>query len=245
MGSVFGKQTVAEPSFQVLLDRTISTTNPATVAYEIRKYGERFAAEVSYTDDEGGNQKSPFTALARYIGVFGTAENDGVRSMAMTAPVVIQDNNGNADVKVVGTKMAMTAPVVISDGKRKGTDDENRRKIMKFMLPAEYDERSKIPEPTNSQVNIVRIPPSVGAVHQFNGRIDESNNRHLAKRLAGMLMKDGVAGITEEYAVDNFEYWGYNPPFTLPWFRRNEVWVELSQEQVDGLMDKFHPTTNN
>jgi len=239
MGAVFGKQSVAEPPFQILLDRTSANPNAAAaaVAYEIRKYGERFAAEVSYTD---GDQKSPFSALARYIGVFGTADNDGAQSMAMTAPVILQENQDSTTDNSVadgagsgGTKMSMTAPVVIT------SDNEQNQKIMKFMLPAEYDSRSKIPTPNNSAVSITQLPPSVGAVHRYSGRLNEVHNRVLAKALGDALVEDGLSGVTEEYVMGNFEYWGYNPPFTLPWFRRNEIWVELSQEQVDELINKF------
>jgi len=238
MGSVFGKESVLEPPFRILLDRTSTP-----VAYEIRKYGERFAAEVAYTD---GSTKSPFGALARYIGVFGTADNDGAQPMAMTAPVVIQNQKrtttDSTKIDGGGTKMAMTAPVVISSdsGKRQNNADGEHQKIMKFMLPAEYDTLSKIPTPKNPEVSITKLPPSVGAVHRYNGRANDVGNRVLAKALGDALVEDGVSGITEDYVMNNYEYWGYNPPFTIPWFRRNEVWVELSQDQVDELMNK-HP----
>ena len=39
--------------------------------------------------------------------------------------------------------------------------------------------------------------------------------------------------------ADNFQFWGYNPPFTLPHFRRNEVWVKLNYEQVSYLKEKY------
>ena len=56
MGIVFGKVTVAEPAFEILLERTSYARNVKT-SYEIRKYGERFAAEVAYddSDDTDGN----------------------------------------------------------------------------------------------------------------------------------------------------------------------------------------------
>ena len=85
MGMVFGKQTVAEPVFDSLLNRTKHVDH---ATYEIRKYGERYAAEVKYSDVDDMN--SPFRALAQYIGVFGTPENEGNKAISMTAPVVIE-----------------------------------------------------------------------------------------------------------------------------------------------------------
>mmetsp|Transcript_20717 Transcript_20717/g.24702 ORF Transcript_20717/g.24702 Transcript_20717/m.24702 type:complete len:224 (-) Transcript_20717:281-952(-) len=217
MGAVIGKESAAEPPFRILLDRTSTP-----VAYEIRKYGERFAAETAYTD---ASANSPFRALARYIGVFGAAENDGAQPMAMTAPVVLQN------------KKRITTDSTAFDG----IADGEHQKIMKFMLPAEYDTLTKIPTPSNSAVSITKLPPSVGAVHRYSGKANDVGNRVLAKALGDALVEDGVSGITEDYVMNNFEYWGYNPPFTLPWFRRNEVWVELSQEQVDELTNKHLP----
>jgi hypothetical protein len=214
MGSVFGKETVAEPPFAVLMERThVHTT------YEIRKYGERFAATCNY--EEGDKMGSPFRALASYIGVFGIPQNEGHESISMTAPVVIEG----------GTPIAMTAPVV--------TEMEDGQKVMKFMLPAEYDSISKIPNPTNPAVHIEKIPPAIGVVHKYHGSLEEDHNREMAVDLAEQLMNDGVQGITEDYVLEKFQFWGYNPPFTLPYFRRNEVWVPLTPDQVDYLMNKY------
>lgn len=224
MGSVFGKETVAEPAFEVLLERA---GRHVKTSYELRKYGERFAAEVHYgTDEDTG---TPFRALARYIGVFGTPENEGQQPISMTAPVVMENE---------GSKIEMTAPVVteISD---------DGRKIMKFMLPAEFDEMSKIPKPTNPDIHIEEIPPQTGVVHRFSGSISEATNREMAAALAVQLTADGLDSMSVDYVLGHYQYWGYNPPFTLPMFRRNEIWVELSEEQVQQLINKFDPATAN
>jgi hypothetical protein len=225
MGSVFGKQTVAEPAFEILLNRT---SHSVRTSYEIRKYGERFAAEVSYSNDVD-DTSSPFRALASYIGVFGKPENEGGTSMSMTAPVVIEGSNSNS-----GTAMTMTAPVVTE------TVGDNGEKRMKFMLPAEYNDLSKIPKPTNPAVHILEIPPQVGAVHRYHGSMKDDINREMAVELAAQLLEDGVEFVSDDYVLEHFQFWGYNPPFTLPMFRRNEVWVELTPEQVEELMNKFN-----
>ena len=245
MGSVFGKQTVAEPAFESLLNRTSVHTT-----YEIRKYGQRFAAEVNFydddddDDDENEDMSSPFRALAGYIGVFGSPENEGSESIRMTAPVVIEGSGA-------GTPIAMTAPVVISTTSNTREEDGNNmhvdteQKVMKFILPAEYDDIAKIPKPTNPAVHIESIPPSVGAVHRYAGKMSEEHNRQMAIELADQLIKDGLSTISEEDALEHFQFWGYNPPFTIPMFRRNEVWMELTEGQVDHLLNEFAPTVSN
>jgi cellobiose phosphorylase len=128
----------------------------------------------------------------------------------------------------------MTAPVVKTEGK----------KTMQFMLPKEYDDLSKIPKPTNPAVHIKEIPSAVGAVHVFSGRFNDERSRKVAESLAKQLREDGV-DLSEEAAMETYEFWGYNPPFTIPALRRNEVWIPLSEEEVSRLVNEFNPSASN
>mmetsp|Transcript_15867 Transcript_15867/g.43884 ORF Transcript_15867/g.43884 Transcript_15867/m.43884 type:complete len:227 (+) Transcript_15867:207-887(+) len=226
MGSVFGKETVKEPAFKTIFQRPAL----AQTTYQIREYGTRFVAEVEYA---GGNRNTgtPFRALAKYIGVFGEAENEGSESMAMTAPVAMERK---------GTPMAMTAPVAMEK-----TTAEQGGKRMKFFLPAEYDALEKIPKPTNPNVKITEIPPQVGVVHRYSGSLTDELHDEKAKALSEQLREDGIDRMTEEYVLQHYQFWGYNPPFTLPMFRRNEVWLELTKEEVEILRGKFETEAVN
>ena len=230
MGSVFGKESVEEPPHETLLSRK----DGATTSYELRKYNQRYAATITYKKTGDKSENSPFGALARYIGVFGTPQNEGDTSIKMTAPVVME--NSDAD-KTKGTQIAMTAPVVMEDN----DDDGDNNKKMMFMLPVEYDSMEKIPKPMNPSVHIEEIPSQTGVVHVYNGKWGEVRNQEIAKGLAEQLIQDGVPDMTEEYVLQNYQFWGYNPPFTLPYFRRNEIWVELESAQADYLEKTFKP----
>lgn len=188
-----------------------------------------------------GNTGRPFRALAKYIGVFGEAENEGVESMAMTAPVAMERKGTpmamTAPVAMgrKGTPMAMTAPVAME----KNASTDGGGKTMKFFLPAEYDAMEKIPKPTNPNVKISEIPPQVGVVHRYSGSLSEQLHDEKAKALSAQLREDGIDRMTEEHVMENYQFWGFNPPFTIPMFRRNEVWLELTQEEVEILQRKF------
>lgn len=223
MGSVIGKESVAEPAFDVLLERTQARTS-----YELRRYGERFAAEASYSS---GDDNSPFRLLAGYIGVFGNPQNEASESISMTAPVM----KGSGDKG--GTAISMTAPVIKSANEQGG-------QTMAFVLPAEYDELSKIPKPTNPNVHIKNIPAQVGAVHRYSGSMDDSRSEKMALELAEQLRNDGIE-ITDSHAAQSYMFFGYNPPFCLPPFRRNEVWIELTTEQAEKLVQEFKPEDVN
>ena len=64
----------------------------------------------------------------------------------------------------------------------------------------------------------------------------DGKGKEIAKGLRKQLNEDGV-NVSEDHVMSNYQFWGYNPPFTLPMFRRNEIWLELSQEQVDNLIN--------
>lgn len=225
MGSVFGKESVAEPTFDLLLERGQGAV--VQTPYELRRYGERFAAEASFNS---GDDNSPFRLLASYIGVFGNPQNEAAEPIAMTAPVMKKQRSG-------GTAIAMTAPVM------KSSNDQGRM-TMEFVLPAEYDDLSKIPRPTSPNVHIKEIPPQVGAVHRYSGSMDDNTSEKRALELAAQLRKDGIE-ISDEAAARSYQFWGYNPPFCLPSFRRNEVWIELSTEQAEKLVQEYNPEDIN
>lgn len=181
-----------------------------TAFYEVRKYGRRFAAE---TPQQQGSD-SAFMTLARYIGVFGEPQNESRKSIDMTAPV---------SMKQSAESISMTAPVAMKEGS------------MMFILPESYQSLDDIPKPINNNVHIKELPAQVGAVHRFSGSMDMKKSHTVAQELGEHLQASGVQ-LSEE-RINDYEYWGYNPPFTLPMFRRNEVFIELRSEEVDVLVN--------
>ena len=250
MGMVFGIQREEEPSYTVLLDRTsTSSGNVHTLPYEIRQYGTRYAIETAFENSSGGNgdeTRSPFMKLAGYIGVLSDPQNESREGIAMTAPVAMQrdgGDGGNHDKTTKkGEKIAMTAPVAMhrdgaaGDGVDAASSGGSTKK-MQFFLPSKYDSLDKIPTPTNPDVTIAEVPPAMGAVHRYSGTFSETKSRKKAKALVEALNADG-ADVDVDKAMKEYQFWGYNPPFTIPIFRRNEVWIELSQEQVEMLEKK-------
>jgi hypothetical protein len=207
LGMIFGKIGVEEPAFELLLSRTLSS--PQT-PYEVRRYGKRYAIETTMNPSE--KTSSPFMALAGYIGVTKAPENEKKEAIAMTAPVAMDK------------------------------DHESGVKSMKFILPSSYDDLAKIPKPTNAdRVTVKELDPAVGAVHRFSGSFDEDVCMKKVKALASQLLVDGVnlpKGEDGLVALDKikYEWWGFNPPFTLPFLRRNEVWIELDETQTEQLI---------
>lgn len=169
-----------------------------TPEVEERAYAERVAVE---TPIERAEEGAAFGRLFRYI----TGANAGQAHIAMTVPVQM----GPAPS---GEKIAMTVPVETSPGA--GGD------VMRFFLPRRVVEAGA-PAPTDPKVHIVTLPPAHFAALRFSGTITaESSARQKARLMAAL------AGAHRE-AAGAPSVFGYDPPFTIPFLRRNEAVVEI------------------
>ncbi|XP_071687934.1 heme-binding-like protein At3g10130, chloroplastic [Rutidosis leptorrhynchoides] len=197
MGMVFGMITVETPKFEVI---------QTTTDYEIRQYPPSVAAEVTYDPAElKGNKDGGFTLLANYIGVLGNPQNKKPEKIAMTAPVI---------TKSAAEKIDMTAPVVT-----KG--NEGGRVTMQFILPEKYKKAEDAPVPVDERVVIREEGERKYGVVGFSGVATEKVVAEKVEKLKKDLERDGfkVAG---EYVLGR-----YNPPWTLPPFRTNEVMIPV------------------
>ena len=165
---------------------------------EVRQYGPRLAAEVVVQGDEESARSNGFRPLADYI--FGN--NTARAKIAMTAPVAQERSE----------KIAMTAPV-------SQTRDGSGWRV-RFFMPSKYT-RETLPQPNNPAVQIVEVPGETMAVVRFsNSRSAEAIAKQTALLLRGV---EGLRWVVAGAPVT----WLYDPPWTLPFFRRNEVAVAV------------------
>jgi hypothetical protein len=172
-----------------------------TGGVEIRRYGPRVAAQTTVAGDEEDARSAGFRRLAGYI--FGG--NHRQTRIAMTAPVAQQSE-----------KIAMTAPVAQS----RSAEGES---VIRFFMPSKWS-RDLLPEPDDERVELVDVPAETYAVLQFSG--DRSAAAVAAKTDA---LLDVLAGTDFEPTGDPVA-WFYDPPWTLPFRRRNEVAVAVTHE---------------
>jgi hypothetical protein len=120
--------------------------------------------------------------------------NKGKTSIAMTAPVA----------QAKAEKIAMTAPVAQAPS----ADGAWR---VQFFMPAKYT-RATLPTPNNPEVRIVELPSE-----QFAGLAGRTSVAARTKELSDKAAAMGWK-VTGPPVV-----WFYDPPWTLPPMRRNEV----------------------
>ena len=95
--------------------------------------------------------------------------------------------------------------------------------MMAFVLPSSV---SAPPSPTDPSVRVVRRPPMKVAVQRYSGGWDEEEARRRAAALASAALSDGHA-LVGSPPDSGWTWLRYNPPWTLPFLRTNEVAVHL------------------
>lgn len=181
---------------------------------ELRRYGPRIAAETTVAADEDAARNEGFRRLAGYI--FG--KNHGSDTIAMTAPVgQAPVGQAKAGRERAGQSIAMTAPVAQSaEATGVGTGW-----VIRFFMPSKWSMQT-LPEPDDDRVRLTEVPAETFAVLTFTGDRGPQAVRSRTAELRETLRAYGIESTGEESA------WFYDPPWTLPFRRRNEIAIPVS-----------------
>ena len=171
---------------------------------EIRYYEPYIVAKTTVKGDFKGAQGEAFRILAGYI--FGG--NEKKQEIPMTAPVV-QKPTGESE------KIPMTAPVI----QRQSEEGW----VMTFMMPSNY-KMEDLPLPKDQRVKLERVDAKYVAAIRYTWLGNESRNQSKADEL-----QDWISGLKEYETTSAPMYAGYDPPWTLPFLRRNEMMIELKK----------------
>ncbi|XP_022767641.1 heme-binding-like protein At3g10130, chloroplastic [Durio zibethinus] len=199
MGLILGKITVETPKYEVV---------HSSADYEIRKYPPSVVAEVTYDPSQfKGDKDGGFSVLANYIGALGNPQNAKPEKIAMTAPVITKSPGSESE------KIAMTAPVVTKGDKNMVT--------MQFLLPAMYKGAEEAPKPLDERVVIREEGERKYGVVKFGGVATDKVVEEKVDNLRKSLERDG------HKVIGQFLLARYNPPWTIPAFRTNEVMIPV------------------
>lgn len=172
-------------------------------AFELRAYNPKIVAETWVSGDLDDASSAGFKLIADYIFGNNTAPAGGSAEISMTAPVTVEAEQQSE-------KISMTAPVTIekADGKWR----------MHFVMPSEYTMET-IPKPNNAAVVLREVPSANYAVIRFSWFAGEEKVAQKTAELMAWLATKHIKPIGSP------ELARYNPPWTLPFWRRNEVMV--------------------
>ena len=173
--------------------------------FELRAYAPLIVAEVKVDGDLDAASNQGFRLIAAYI--FG--KNQVSEKIAMTVPVGIESSEQNKSAKI-----AMTAPV--------GIESAGNQWTVSFVMPSEYTLAS-LPKPLDPQVKIRELPAEKKAVITFSGFYNEEKVKEKTQALRDWMKSRNLKSTGEP------QFARYNPPWTLPFMRRNEVLIQIQE----------------
>ena len=177
--------------------------------FELRAYAPLLIAEVKVDGDLDAASNQGFRLIAAYI--FG--KNQVSEKIAMTAPVGIESTDQNKSAKI-----AMTAPVGIESSK--SSESAGNQWTVSFVMPAEYTLAS-LPKPLDPQVKIREVPAEKRAAITFSGFYNAEKVQEKTQALRDWIKLKNLKSVGEP------QFARYNPPWTLPFMRRNEVMIQV------------------
>ena len=150
----------------------------------------------------------------------------------------------------IASPIAMTSPVITTADKHPTKDSGSNNNVMQFVLPERFTDIDEIPAPTNRRVMIKPGAERIVAVSSFSGYYNRDYAMQKRNELYLQLLKDRLVDDLSEESVPSSSLparssdpsaapiippslkWfvaQYHPPFTLPFLRKNEIWIELNK----------------
>ncbi len=134
------------------------------------------------------------------------ARRSGFRILAS----YIFGNNGS------NREVAMTVPVI---QQLQG----DKRWIIRFKMPALYKRVEDLPAPVDNRIKLAKIESTQFVVISFSGTTREQNLSKHYDQLIAFVKQKGIKTRGEPL------YAFFNPPWTLPFLRHNEILLALSE----------------
>lgn len=180
---------------------------------EVRLYAPVLVAETLVEGDMDQASGKGFRLIADFIfgnnQVGSSAVSDKI---AMTAPVTIEPQSA---------KIAMTAPVMLEPQSSVVDFQTTQQWLVKFVMPSHYN-LDTIPKPKNNAVKLRELPGKRYVVLTYSGFNTQSRVQAKSQEAMDWARKHqlNVLGAPQLSR--------YDPPWTLPMFRRNEIMIEVA-----------------
>ena len=175
---------------------------------ELREYAPCVVADVVTSGSAEQAGSAAFRPLFEYI----SGANRGAEPLAMTAPVILEPQS---------SKIAMTAPVTLEPQSADANMQSAKQWLVQFVMPSQYT-LATIPKPKNNAVSLREIPSKHYAVLKYSGFNTVARVQARTQEARELAIKNNLKMIGQPQLSR------YDPPWTLPMFRRNEIMIEIS-----------------
>jgi hypothetical protein len=195
-------------------------------ANEVRRYAPMIVAETWVEGDLSDGSNDGFRVIARYIfGANRSRAGEGSERIAMTAPVTMEARS---------ERIAMTAPVTMDLPATRPAESSQATPVesgaqaapregrwrMHFVMPSKYT-MATLPEPTDPRVVLREVPAQKIAARTFSGFVTNARVASETEALQAWISARGLQ------AAGPAQLARYNPPWSIPFLRRNEILIPL------------------
>ena len=195
---------IEEPKYEVIV---------SDAQFEVRHYAPVLIAETIVEGDMDAASSKGFRLIADFI--FGnnlSSDTDKKSKIAMTAPVTVEPQS---------SKIAMTAPVTVEPQAAESNMKTAKTWRINFVMPSQYT-LANIPKPKNNAVSLREVPSKYFVVHKYSGfntvsRVQTKTDETVEWAIKRSYKMIGTPQLSR-----------YDPPWTLPMFRRNEIMIEIA-----------------
>lgn len=195
---------IEEPKYEVIV---------SDAQFEVRHYAPVLIAETIVEGDMDAASSKGFRLIADFI--FGNnqqVDSDKKAKIAMTAPVTVEPQS---------SKIAMTAPVTVEPQTAETNMKTAKTWRINFVMPSQYT-LANIPKPKNNAVSLREVPSKYFIVHKYSGFNTVSRVQTKTDETVEWAIKRSYKMIGRPQLSR------YDPPWTLPMFRRNEIMLEIA-----------------
>jgi len=195
---------IEEPKYEVIV---------SDAQFEVRHYAPVLIAETIVEGDMDAASSKGFRLIADFI--FGNnqqVDSDKKAKIAMTAPVTVEPQS---------SKIAMTAPVTVEPQTAETSMKKAKTWRINFVMPSQYT-LANIPKPKNNAVSLREVPSKYFIVHKYSGFNTVSRVQTKTDETVEWAIKRSYKMIGRPQLSR------YDPPWTLPMFRRNEIMLEIA-----------------
>jgi hypothetical protein len=195
---------IEEPKYEVIV---------SDAQFEVRHYAPVLIAETIVEGDMDAASSKGFRLIADFI--FGnnlSSDTDKKSKIAMTAPVTVEPQS---------SKITMTAPVTVEPQAAESSMKTTKTWRINFVMPSQYT-LATIPKPKNNAVTLREVPSKYFIVHKYSGfntvsRVQTKTDETVEWAIKRSYKMIGTPQLSR-----------YDPPWTLPMFRRNEIMLEIA-----------------
>lgn len=204
----------ADSKFRSSLAETVSLVADSTTALVgIRTFEQPRYERLRKDGEFEVREYEPIVAVRTQAGASGSSDGQAFGRL-------FQYIGGS---NAAGRKIAMTAPVLMTDSREAVAGDGESPmgdSHMYFILPGRFG-IDDAPDPADEKVETMRMAPKRYATVRFSGVLGDDLAAKKADELRQWMKQQGLTAVGEPIQA------GYDPPYTLPFLRRNEVWIEI------------------